>query len=151
MSTPTVTIEVHKLWSRAGASPHARHFSHRALGLQPLARRELAVAEIPVNANLSLMELPDEKVFLAIAIDVGPAGRSVTGAFDPDRHTVRFEADRRLELRGAGQWRARRPANSAESNDSPMARPSKIESGDDRTARRRLGRFWSPDYIRPFA
>ena len=140
---PAVAIEVHKLWSRTGASPHAGHFGHRAFGLQPLARRELAVAKILVDADLSAVELSDEKVFLAIAIDVGPAGRSVTGAFDPDRHTVRFEADRRLELCGAAEWQARRPPGALKSNDSLMARPFlRVESGDDRTARRRLGGFW---------
>jgi hypothetical protein len=71
-------------------------------GLEPLARGELAIAEILVNANLSLTELSNEKVFPAIAIDVGPAGCSVTRTIDPDRDTVRFEPDGRLELCGAG-------------------------------------------------
>ncbi len=71
---PAVAIEVHKLWSRAGASPHAGHFGRSTFGLQPLARRELAIAKILVEADLSAIELSDEKVFLAVAIDVGPAG-----------------------------------------------------------------------------
>jgi hypothetical protein len=71
------------------------------VGFQPLARRELAVAKIPVNANLSLIEPSHEQVFPAITIDVCPARRIETGTFDPDRRPVRFEADRRLKLCGA--------------------------------------------------
>ena len=37
-------------------------------GLQPLGRREPTVAAILVNADLSLIELSDEKVLLAIAV-----------------------------------------------------------------------------------
>jgi hypothetical protein len=98
---PTVTIEVHKLWSGAGASPHARDFGHLARRLQPLSSREFAVAEVLVNADLSLSELPDEKVLLAIAVDIGPTGGGVTRTLDSDRNAVAFEAHRRFEICGA--------------------------------------------------
>ena len=71
---PAVAVEVHKLWSRAGASPHARDLGHRAVGLEPVARGELAVAQVLVDADLPAVELPDEQVLLAVAVDVGPAG-----------------------------------------------------------------------------
>ncbi len=56
---PAVAIEVHKLWSRAGASPNAGDLGDLAVGLEPVAGRELAVAEIPVDADLPLLELAD--------------------------------------------------------------------------------------------
>jgi hypothetical protein len=54
-----------------------------------------------VEVDLSSMELADKKVLLALAIDVGPTGRRVARAFDPDRHSVRLEPDRWLEFGGA--------------------------------------------------
>jgi hypothetical protein len=104
----TVAINIHNLWSRAGASPHAGHFGDLALGLEPVACRELSVAKIFVDPNLSLAELSNEQVLLAIAIDVSPTGRGVTGRFDPDWHTIGFEADGRLKFSGAT---SAKPAN----------------------------------------
>ena len=59
-----VAVEVHKLWSGAGASPHAGHFGHLAFGLQPLARRELAVAQVLEDPDLSLVNCPTSRSFL---------------------------------------------------------------------------------------
>src|SRR3954447_14796708 len=95
--------EVHELWSRARASPHPRDLGHLALGFQPLARRELAVAQVLVDADLPAVELPDEQVLLPVAIEVSPAGAGPAGPFDADGHAIRLQPHRRLELRGAAQ------------------------------------------------
>ena len=92
-----------------------------ALGLQPVAGRELAVAEILVDADLPAVELADEQVLLAVAVDVGPAGRRVAGVLDPDRHAARLESDRRLEFRGAADGESP-PTTNVESNVRGMAR-----------------------------
>ena len=56
----SVAIEVHKLWSRAGASPYAGHLGWCAIGHQPLLSREIALTEILVDADHPAVELPDE-------------------------------------------------------------------------------------------
>jgi hypothetical protein len=60
------------------------------------------------------MELSNEQVFLAIAIDVVPTGRSVTGTFDPDRHTGRWNS-------AALPVPSPPPTSNVESNNSVMA------------------------------
>src|SRR5438309_724862 len=60
----SVTVNVHQLWSGAGASPHTGHFGHLPLGLQPVARRELFPAKVLENLNLSLVELSNEQMIL---------------------------------------------------------------------------------------
>ena len=76
-----------------------RDFVQKALGgsVSPF------VAYLAEDADLSPAELADEKVLLAVAVDVGPAGGRIAGALDPDRHTVRLETDRWLELCGAAE------------------------------------------------
>ena len=111
------------------------HFGHLAFGLQPVARRELAVAEVLEDADLALVELPDEQVLLAVAVDVGPAGRRVAGAFDADRHAVRLEADRRLELGGAADGEHRPPGASRATSVSWLV-PRELE--EDATSDNRL-------------
>ena len=130
----SVAVEVHKLWSRAGASPHAGHFGHLAFGLQPLGRRELAITEILVNVDLSAMELSDKKVLLAVAVDIGPARCRVTGAFDPDRHAPRHEAE--------GGWNSAEPPTASppltsivEINVETWLAPQELRAEYGRTAR----------------
>jgi hypothetical protein len=53
-----------------------------------------------MNVDLPTAELTDEKVLLAIAVDVGPAGRRVPGAFDPNERITRLDPDRRFESLG---------------------------------------------------
>ena len=55
----SVAVEVHQLWSRAGASPHARHHGRQAIGHEPLRSREVALAKILVDLDPPA-ELPDE-------------------------------------------------------------------------------------------
>ena len=52
------------------------------------------------------MELPDEKVLFAVAVDVGPAGRRVAGAFDADRDPARFQTHRAFKFGSAAHGRA---------------------------------------------
>ena len=67
--------------------------------LQPGALRELPLAQVLEDPDLSLMELPDEKVLLAVAVDVGPARRRVARAFNTDGHAARFQTHRTFEFR----------------------------------------------------
>ena len=71
-----------------------------ALGLQPLAGGELRPAQVLEDPHLALVELPDEQVLLAVAVDVGPAGAGVAGGLDADRRVAALQPDRGLELRG---------------------------------------------------
>jgi hypothetical protein len=99
----TVVVDIHKLWSGAGASPHAGHFGHVPFGLQPDAPCEFALTEVLEDADLSLRELTDEKILLAIAVNVGPTRRGETRAFHADGHSICFQTHRTFEFRGAAQ------------------------------------------------
>src|SRR5262249_45114043 len=133
---PAVAVEVHKLWSRTGASPHARDLGHRAFGLQPLARGELGVAEILVDADLPAVKLPDEQVLPAVAIDVGPAWRRPTAGLDPERLAARFEPDRWLELAREPDSKSASREESREQRQS-QGSPLRRRERKGRTARRR--------------
>src|SRR5262245_36534974 len=98
-----VAVDVHELWSRGRASPNARHFGVLTLRLQPGALDELHPAQALADLDLALVELADEEVRLAVAVDVGPAGRRVAGGLDADRGPARGQAGRGLELGGAAQ------------------------------------------------
>ena len=80
--TPTVTIEVHKLWSRPGASPHAGHFGQLA----------------PSACNQSPARQPSA-ILCALRLRLNsPAARS----HDPDRVPdlpFRFRRSRRTDGR----------------------------------------------------
>src|SRR5262249_48157461 len=103
-----VPVDIHELWSGAGASPHAWYFGHLAFGLQPDACRKLPRAQVLEDPDLSLVELADEQVLFAVPVDVGPARRCVARAFDADRDAVRLEELRALEFAfcGAAQGEA---------------------------------------------
>src|SRR5690606_19679279 len=94
----SVTVKVHQLWSRTGASPHARHLDVAALGLEPLAGGVLAVAQVRVELDFAIPELADEQVLLAVAVDVGPTGGRITGAVHAHRLAVGEPANRPLEF-----------------------------------------------------
>jgi hypothetical protein len=102
----TVAIDVHKLWSGASASPHPGHFRHPAFRLQPDAPRELPLAQILEDPDLSLIELSDEQILFAIAVNVGPTRRRVARAFNADGDPVRFQTHRTFEFRSAAPGRA---------------------------------------------
>jgi len=88
----TVAVEIHKLWSRAGASPDARHLGHFSVGVQPFASGESASAQPLEDSNLSFVELPDEQVFLPVAVDVREAWRGPTRVFDAHKGVAALEA-----------------------------------------------------------
>ena len=68
-------------------APNEAHFGHHpAIHLEP-----------------NIIELPDEKVLLAIAVNVGPTRRRVARAFHTDGHPARFQTHRTFEFRGAAQ------------------------------------------------
>src|SRR5581483_8731530 len=56
VATP-ITVNVHQLWSGAGASPHSWHFGFFPFRLQPGAQRELFRALVLEDSDLSLVEL----------------------------------------------------------------------------------------------
>ena len=81
-----VAVDVHKLWSGADVHHHTPGTSATlpsACSQSPAAN--FALAQVLEDPDLSLVELPDEQVLLAVAVDVGPAGRRVAGALDADR------------------------------------------------------------------
>src|SRR5262249_40529787 len=82
--TLAISIEVHELWSGARASPHARHFGHSPLGLQPLACRKSSRAHVLVRPDLALVELSDEEILRPVPFKVGPTRGGITGAFHAD-------------------------------------------------------------------
>src|SRR5262249_8026248 len=96
-----ITIQVHKLWSRARASPHTRYFRDRTLGFKPLARRKLGVAKVSIDADLALVKLTNKKVFLAITVEISPAGCSVSRTFNSHGGISPDKANRRFEFGGA--------------------------------------------------
>jgi hypothetical protein len=56
---------------------------------------------VPEDPDLSLVELSDEEMHLAIAVEVGPTGSGVAGIFHPDGGIARLETNRRLEVGSA--------------------------------------------------
>jgi hypothetical protein len=78
-------------------------FFKRNLLLLVLATSALGFAE---DLDLSLVELTDEQMLFAIAIQVGPTGVSVAGAFDADGSIARLETYRGLEFRSAAKGSA---------------------------------------------
>ena len=62
-----VSVDIHQLWSRAGASPHAGHFGDVAFGSQPLACGErfaddVAFAGVAAHEDLAAAELAGARV-----------------------------------------------------------------------------------------
>jgi hypothetical protein len=103
----TIAIYIHKLWSRAGASPDAGYLGHVSVRLQPLACRELPFPEILEDADLSVSELSDQQVFFGIAINIGPTRGGVPRAFHADSGpVVRRHTNRSLEVGSAAQTSA---------------------------------------------
>src|SRR5881409_1985144 len=102
----SVTVNVHKLWSGAGASPHPGHFGHLPFGLQPVARRELFRAKVLEDPDLSLVELSNEQMLLGVAIDVAPAGSGVARAFHADGGIAHLQTYRGLEICSAAEGSA---------------------------------------------
>src|SRR5262249_51896253 len=94
----SVAVNVHQLWSGAGASPHAGHFGDLPFGPQPLARRELFRTQVLEDPNLSLVELSNKQMLLAMK--VGPTGEGVARAFNADRRIAHLETDWGLEVCG---------------------------------------------------
>jgi hypothetical protein len=101
----SVAIDVHKLWSRTGASPHAGNFGHLPFRLQPIAGCQFfgarLFAKILEDPNLAVVELSDEKVLLVIAVNIGPTGGGIPRAFNADGAPVRLQTNRIPELRSA--------------------------------------------------
>src|SRR5262249_8534304 len=90
-----VSVDVHQLWSRAGASPHARHLGNLAFSLEPLAGAKILCLQMFVDADLSLVELADEQHFMPVAFEVGPTGGGTPRAFHANWAITRPETDRR--------------------------------------------------------
>src|SRR5262249_39902145 len=102
----SVTVQVHQLWSGAGASPQAGHFGHLPLGLQPVAGRELFRAKVLEDPDVSLVELSNEQMLLAVATEVGPTRGGVARAFHTDGGIAHFQTYRGLEVCSAREGSA---------------------------------------------
>src|SRR5262245_5275375 len=98
-----VAVEVHKLWSRTCASPNTRNFGDVTFRLQPCSRGELLVSQVFEDLDLSFVELPDQEMHLAVALEVGPTRGGVARAFDPNGGIARLETDGLLKVGGVGE------------------------------------------------
>jgi hypothetical protein len=96
-----VTVKVHKLWSRTGASPHAWNFGHTTFRFEPPSGFQPPIAQVFEDPNLSLAKLPDQQVLLAVVVDISPTWRGIAGALNPNRHVLALETHRSFEIRGA--------------------------------------------------
>src|SRR5579863_1758093 len=97
----SVTVDVHKLWSRAGASPNTRHFGRFPFGQQPGPGCEFLPSQVLEDADLSLVELPDEELMFAVPLEIGPTRSRKPRAFGADGGIPRLETYRLLEFGGA--------------------------------------------------
>src|SRR5581483_10677310 len=112
-----VTVDVHQLWSRTGASPHARHFGRLPVHLQPIARGNLFAFEVFKDLDSAARELSDEQRHFAVALEVGQARGCVAWALHTDRIITRLQPYWRLEVgsiraRAAGRNQQRREPQS---------------------------------------
>ena len=79
-----------------------RDGAERVAGLEPLEVAELRFlrrADVPVDAELAAVELADEQVRLAVAVEVADERGGVPAALDVDRLAVGGDVHRRREVR----------------------------------------------------
>src|SRR5512138_373170 len=94
----TVAVKIHKLWSRAGASPNAGNFCDLPFSLQPFASGKTPVAQAFINPDFSVTKLANKQILFAIAINVSQTRRGVTRSLDADNFPSGFESHRSFKF-----------------------------------------------------
>ena len=98
-----VAVDVHELWSRGRASPNAGYFGRLSSSLQPGALGEVHPAQPFEDLDLALVELSDEEVHFAFAVQVRQARRGEAGFLNSDWNPARLQSHRRREFELAAE------------------------------------------------